>query len=279
MKKIITLFALLLMASMHAQTFTGKATYKTSRKSDIKLDANKEGMTDKMLEEVQKRLQKMSQKTFILEFDKTKSVYKQDENLAAPNLSNGFNQIQVIEFGGGSGNGSIYYKDIQGKTYTNQKEIQGKVFLIKDELPSYDWKMSTETKNIGEYTCYKATYSKEVENKHVTFINGEAKENVVKETIVTTAWYTLDVPISNGPDNYQGLPGLILEINDGKKLIVCTEIIINPSKGIKIQAPKKGKVVSQENYDKIQNKKSKEMIEKFKSRKGLEMTNGFNVKM
>ena len=220
----------------------------------------------------------MSQKTFILEFDKTKSVYKQDESLAAPNLSSDFTQVQVIEIGGGSGKGSIYYKDLQGKTYRNQTEIQGKVFLIKDDLPAYDWKMSTETKNIGMYTCYKATYSKEVEQKQVTFINGEMKEEVVKETIVTTAWYTLQVPVSNGPDNYQGLPGLILEINDGKNLIVCTEISMNPSKSIKIEAPKKGKVVSQEKYDEIQNKKSKEMMEKFKSRRGFEM-NGMDFKM
>jgi GLPGLI family protein len=278
MKKIITVFALLLMTSMNAQTFTGKATYKTSRKSDLQIDANQEGMTDKIQEEVQKRLQKMSQKTFILEFDKTKSVYKQDESLAAPNLSSDFTQVQVIEIGGGSGKGSIYYKDLQGKTYRNQTEIQGKVFLIKDDLPTYDWKMSTETKNIGMYTCYKATYSKEVEQKQVTFINGEMKEEVVKETIVTTAWYTLQVPVSNGPDNYQGLPGLILEINDGKNLIVCTEISMNPSKSIKIEAPKKGKVVSQEKYDEIQNKKSKEMMEKFKSRRGFEM-NGMDFKM
>lgn len=278
MKKIITVFALLLITSMNAQTFTGKATYKTSRKSDLQIDANQEGMTDKIQEEVQKRLQKMSQKTFILEFDKTKSVYKQDESLAAPNLSSDFTQVQVIEIGGGSGKGSIYYKDLQGKTYRNQTEIQGKVFLIKDDLPTYDWKMSTETKNIGMYTCYKATYSKEVEQKQVTFINGEMKEEVVKETIVTTAWYTLQVPVSNGPDNYQGLPGLILEINDGKNLIVCTEISMNPSKSIKIEAPKKGKVVSQEKYDEIQNKKSKEMMEKFKSRRGFEM-NGLDFKM
>ena len=278
MKKIITVFALLLMTSMNAQTFTGKATYKTSRKSDLQIDANQEGMTDKIQEEVQKRLQKMSQKTFILEFDKTKSVYKQDESLAAPNLSSDFTQVQVIEIGGGSGKGSIYYKDLQEKTYRNQTEIQGKVFLIKDDLPTYDWKMSTETKNIGMYTCYKATYSKEVEQKQVTFINGEMKEEVVKETIVTTAWYTLQVPVSNGPDNYQGLPGLILEINDGKNLIVCTEISMNPSKSIKIEAPKKGKVVSQEKYDEIQNKKSKEMMEKFKSRRGFEM-NGMDFKM
>ena len=279
MKTVITMFVLLCMTSIQAQKFNGKATYKTSQKSNIKIDANQEGMTDKMQEELQKRLQKMNQKTFILEFDKTKSVYKQEESLAAPKVSSGFNQVRVVQFGSGSGKGSIYYKDTQEKRYTNQTEIMGKVFLIKDELPKYEWEMSTDTKNIGQYTCYKATYSKEVENKNISFINGETKEEIVKETVVTTAWYTLQVPISNGPMNYQGLPGLILEINDGKNLIVCTEIIINPSEVIKIEEPKKGKVVSQKKYDEIQNKKSKEMLEKFKSRNGFDVGNGVNIKI
>lgn len=279
MKTVITMFVLLCMTCIQAQKFNGKATYKTSQKSNIKIDANQEGMTDKMQEELQKRLQKMNQKTFILEFDKTKSVYKQEESLAAPKVSSGFNQVRVVQFGSGSGKGSIYYKDTQEKRYTNQTEIMGKVFLIKDELPKYEWEMSTDTKNIGQYTCYKATYSKEVENKNISFINGETKEEVIKETVVTTAWYTLEVPVSNGPKNYQGLPGLILEINDGKNLIVCTEIIINPSKVIKIEEPKKGKVVSQKKYDEIQNKKSKEMLEKFKSRNGFDMGNGVNIKI
>lgn len=278
MKTVITMFVLLCMTSIQAQKFNGKATYKTSQKSNIKIDANQEGMTDKIQEELQKRLQKMNQKTFILEFDKTKSTYKQDVELDAPKPQVGGNRVMVMSFGG-SGKGSIYYKDTQEKRYTNQTEIMGKVFLIKDELPKYEWEMSTDTKNIGQYTCYKATYSKEVENKNISFINGETKEEIVKETVVTTAWYTLEVPVSNGPKNYQGLPGLILEINDGKNLIVCTEIIINPSEVIKIEEPKKGKVVSQKKYDEIQNKKSKEMLEKFKSRNGFDMGNGVNIKM
>ena len=106
--------------------------------------------------------------------------------------------------------------------------------------------------------------------------NTETKK---KETVVTTAWYTTQVPVSNGPGDYQGLPGLILEINDGKKLIVCTEIILNPSEKNKIEEPKKGKVVSQSKFDKIQEEKSKEMMEKFKSRNGVQIGNGVNIKI
>ncbi|WP_240614833.1 GLPGLI family protein [Polaribacter filamentus] len=74
---------------------------------------------------------------------------------------------------------------------------------------------------MGTYTCYKATYTKEIENTTMSIVNGETKEVKNKETIVTTAWYTTQIAISNGPKDYQGLPGLILEINDGKNTIVC----------------------------------------------------------
>ena len=183
----------------------------------------------------------------------------------------------MVSFGGASAN-SIYYKNLKEKRYAHKKDIQGKTFLIKDDLKTFDWKLSSETKSIGNYTCYKATFSKEVENKKMSFINGESKEETVKETIVTTAWYTPQVPVSNGPDNFFGLPGLILEINDGKRMMVCTELILNSKNEINISEPKKGKVVNQKKFNEIQKKKSEELMEKFKSRNGMDLGNGVNIK-
>lgn len=277
MKTIITILAILFVFTINAQDFTGKAVYKTSRKSNFNLGDDHEGVSDKMQEELQKRLQKMNQKTFILEFDKNSSIYKEEAQLKSPKPQAG-NQITVISFGG-PGEGSIYYKNIKENRFANQTEIQGKRFLVKDKLEDIKWELSTETKNIGNYTCYKATFSKEVETIHNYIKNGKSVEDKKKETIVTTAWYTTQVPISNGPDNYQGLPGLILEINDGQKMIVCTEIILNPKDKITIKEPKKGKVVSQKKYAKIQKKKTAEMMEKFSGRNGFDIGNGVNVKM
>ncbi len=278
MKTTTTILALLLATVINAQNFTGKATYKTSRKSNVKYGENQKGITDEMQEELQKRLQKMNQKTFVLEFDKTNSTYREEVKLAAPNPKANGAKIVLMSVGG-SGQGSIYYKNLKEKRFANQTEIMGKAFLVKDNLPEYDWKMSTETKNIGQYTCYKATHTEEVVRKKISIVNGETKEDSIKETKVTTAWYTLQVPISNGPKNYQGLPGLILEINDGKNLIVCTEIVLNPSETIKIKEPEKGKAVNQKKYDEIQEQKSKEMMEKFKSRNGMDIGGGINIKM
>jgi GLPGLI family protein len=278
MKTIIAAVALLFVFTINAQNFTGKAIYKTSEKSSFKFGEGQKGVDDKMQEELKKRIQKMNQKTFILEFDRKTSTYKEEVSLESPKPKIGGAGVFISSLGG-SGNKSIYYKDIREKRFVNQTEIQGKRFLVKDKLPEINWELSSETKNIGTYTCYKATYSKEIENKNVTFKNGESVEEIKKETILITAWYTTQVPVSNGPDNYQGLPGLILEVNDGKTTIVCTEIILNPSQKIKIEEPKKGKVVSQKKFTKIEKQKSDELMEKFKGRNGLDMGNGINIKI
>jgi len=279
MKTLLSTLTLAFVFSANAQNFKGKAIYKTSMKSNFKISAeNNPGMDENMQEEIRKRMQKMNQKTYVLEFNKYNSTYTQKVSLDAPKTSIGKISPIIMSFGG-TGNSSIYYKNIQEKRFVNQTEIMGKRFLVKDKLPEHPWKLSSETKHIGNYTCYKATYSKEVENKNITFKDGDSVESIKKETIVTTAWYTPQIPVSNGPGTYQGLPGLILEINDGKKVFVCTEIILNSSEKTNILEPTKGKIVSQNKFIKIQKEKSDELMEKFKGRNGLDLGNGVNIKI
>lgn len=272
--KLSICVTLLFSIIVSAQNFQGKATYKTSRKSKLKIGGKNSTMSDDMKKQIEERLRKMNQKTFILQFNNFSSIYKEDVKLDAPKPKVGATNVRVMSFGG-SGNGSIYYKNIKEKKYVNQTEIMGKRFLVKDSLPQYKWKLLPETKNIGKYTCYKATFSREVDNTTMTIENGVAKEVIKKSTVVTTAWYTPQIPISNGPDNYQGLPGLVLEVNDGTTTIVCTEIILDTSEKITIDEPVKGKIVSQKEYDKISREKSKEMMNRFKGRNG----NGIKIQI
>lgn len=258
-----------------AQDFTGKAVYKTNRKTGFKIGGDS-NMSEAQKQELEERFQKMNQKTFILEFDKTTSSYKEEEKLNAPNPQANLGGMQVISVFGGGGSGSLYFKNLKEKRFVSKTDIMGKTFLIKDSIPNYEWQLTSETKNIGNYTCYKATFTKEVENRMMTVENGETKQTKKTETIITTAWYTPQIPISNGPTIYHGLPGLILEINDGKTTIVCTEIVLNPSEKITISEPDKGKIVSQAEYDKIRDEKNKELMERFQSRdgKGIEIKIG-----
>ncbi|HLW41558.1 MAG TPA: hypothetical protein VKY82_04250, partial [Flavobacterium sp.] len=55
----------------------------------------------------------------------------------------------------------------------------------------------------------------------------------------------------NGPEKFGGLPGLILELHTPGMVYLCSEIVLNPKKPIVIKIPK-GKVISQEENDKMQ---------------------------
>ena len=75
------------------------------------------------------------------------------------------------------------------------------------------------------------------------------------------AWYSPQIPVSHGPSEYWGLPGLILEVSAGDTTLLCYEIVMNPEKKLEIKAPKKGKKVTKTEYQKIISTKMKEFRE------------------
>ena len=272
MKKIFLILISALAFQAHAQDFFGQATYKTHRKMDIKIDSSNTNVNADMQKQLNEMLKKQFQRTFTLNFTKEESNYKQNEQLAAPSPQPSGVMVQVVGTGGGS---DVYYKNLKTNSYINKAEIMGKRFLIKDSITKRDWKMTGETKNIGNYTCYKATATRDEERTSMTMVNGESEETTKTETITTTAWYTPQIPVSNGPRNFGGLPGLILEVSEGRLTIVCSEIVLNPKDREAIKVPEQGKVVTQAEYDDIMQKKSKEMMERYRSRRA----NGDNVEI
>ena len=265
---------LLMIYSISAQEFSGSATYKTHRKSSIELDSTTMAANPGIQKQLEAQMSKMFQKTYILDFTKSESMFKQKQELDGPKVpkSNG----AIIMIAGMAGGTDVLYKNIKEKRMANKTDLMGKIFLIKDNLVSYDWELTGETKNIGNYTCYKAVFEKEEESIEIKMIDGEVKEEkgIKKRTII--AWYTTDIPISNGPKNYGGLPGLILEVNDGNETIMCSELVLNPSKTIDIKEPTKGKQVSREKFSEISLEKTKAMMNRFRSRdgKGIEIKIG-----
>ncbi|WP_299109036.1 GLPGLI family protein [uncultured Tenacibaculum sp.] len=273
MKKIVGLF-ILISSITYGQNFTGRATYKTHRKVDIKMNEGKNAPNSEIQKQLHEQLKRQFQKTFTLEFDNYASTYKQEAQLSAPQPTNGV-QIQIIGNGGGT---DVLYKNVKDKRYVNKTEISGKRFLIKDNLSDLGWEMTGETKTIGKYTCYKAERSREEERRSFS-VNEEGKEEdkTEKVTVKTVAWYTPEIPVSNGPGLHWGLPGLILEIQDGKQTIVCSEIVINPSDKVVIEEPTKGKKVTQQKFDKIMDEKSKEMMERFKNKRKSRGNDGNSI--
>ncbi len=285
MKKIRHIWLVLTLLSTYsgvAQEFQGKATYQTKTNIDFSNFGNRGSGGGNISEEqrqmMMERMKQAFEKTFSLTFNRMESIYKEEEKQEQPGMGGGM-MLSIM----GSFVSGTYYKNIGETRYLDQRELYGKMFLVSDTLQKLDWKMTGETKTIGQYTCYKATAMKKVntsdfasfrqrrdvpENDSIPS-NAPSKEEPIRpEEIEVTAWYTLDIPINQGPAEYWGLPGLILEVSSGRTTILCSKITLNPEEKEKIKPPSGGKKVSQEEYNEIFVEKMQEMRENFRGRRG-----------
>lgn len=291
MKKVILVLAFSAFGclGLQAQEFQGMAVYESKTSTaDFKSNfAGNREMTPEMQKSIEERMKGMFEKTFILNFDKSASVYKEEERLDAPGQGGGMRMMASMTGGGGT-----LYKNVKEKLYAVDKEFMGKEFLVKDSLVNYQWKMEGETRVIGGYNCFKATTvrpasktdfrnfrPKKEDPAAAKPADGEKKTNFMDnlempKEVTITAWYTPEIPVNQGPENYWGLPGLILEINDGKTVILCSKIVLNPKEKTVIKAPVKGKVISQKEYDETVIKKMQEMREMNQGRGGAQMRMG-----
>ena len=283
MKKIYFTFALVVSfgISNAQKDFQGMAVYesKTSTAEFSKRFEGNKDVTPEMRTMIEERMKKMFEKTFILNFDKSASIYKEEEKLDPTAQSGGGMRMMMNSMSGGGG---TFYKNVKEKNYIVNKEFMGKEFLVKDSLPKLNWKMESETRVIGGYTCYKATAIKEAsksdfrnlrvkdeDKKLATDAKIEDKDKKTNfmegldmpKEITITAWYTPEIPVNQGPETYWGLPGLILEVNDGKTIILCSKVVMNTKEKAEIKPPTNGKEISQKDYDETVVKKVKEMQE------------------
>ncbi|MDA9774440.1 GLPGLI family protein, partial [Saprospiraceae bacterium] len=73
------------------------------------------------------------------------------------------------------------------------------------------------------------------------------------------AWFAPAIPCKIGPSHYGQLPGaiLMLSVGEDKDVYKATEVILSDE--VTIKKPKKGKKVTEEEYEKIIEDKMKEM--------------------
>lgn len=291
MKSITFKIAFVLLAicsnSILAQKdFQGKAYYESKTTVDMSEWGGRGGqMSEEQKKQIAERMKSMLEKTYILTFNRTESTYKEEEKLEAPGAGGSRWGGMMSSFTGGP-----QYKNVQNSQLLQEQEFFGKQFLIKDSLPPLNWVMGDETKQIGQYTCFKATAQKPVdemdfanmrrrnnddEKKDTKKSNDSTKKEAsdnpmdeleVPKEITVTAWYTPQIPVNQGPGDYWGLPGLILEVNANRTTILCSKIVLNPEEKEDIKMPSKGKEVTRPEYNDIMKKKMEEMREMYGGR-------------
>ncbi|WP_159021795.1 GLPGLI family protein [Formosa sp. L2A11] len=269
---LVCLFTSFSFSAFAQADFQGKAFYESKTTAEMP-DFGGRQISDEQKKRMAERMKSMLEKTYILSFNRSESIYKEEEKLESPSSSGGRG------FRGADLTPGPQYKNIKTNQVIVDQEFFGKQFLIKDSLPKLVWKMENETKQIGQYTCFKATAVKLASQTDITSFRpglrreedeGKEKEEAKTEPveITVTAWYTPQIPVNQGPGDYWGLPGLILEVNADKTTILCSKIVLNVKDDTEIKVPTKGKEVTQEEYTAIVTKKMAELRENFTGRRG-----------
>jgi len=242
MKKLhLLIFLVLIPIFIFSQSF-GTIKY-TGRVDTSKLEKKIDSLGEKqkiLKDALNKVLLDTKSVNYTLKFNKYESVFLKEVNpLEVKNIS-----FNLTELYGGKGK---YYCNLKSKKLLRSTEAFGENFLINQSLDSLKWVLTSETKTIGKYKCYKATTSKKEKNS----------KGVFYKKIV--AWYTPKINYPFGPKNYCNLPGLILELKINNFVFKATDILINEEK-IEVKKPTKGKKVTQEEFEKIGLQTTKEMF-------------------
>jgi GLPGLI family protein len=284
MKKHLLLFVTLLSLGLQAQDFSGQAFYQS--KTTVDLDNfGREGMSEDMKKQIMARMKSFLEKTYILTFRGSESIYEEEASLDVETQGRGWGMMMASAAPG------IEYKNLQEGALVQTHDFFGKSFLIKDEIPALEWEVTNETKMIGAYMAIKARALKQVKANDFSMMrrgnrrsqgetNDKKQQNAdsvktdpldeieLPKTIEVTAWFTPQIPVGHGPGEYAGLPGLILELNADRTTLLCSKIVMNPKDLSAITPPDKGTVVTQEEFETIVKEKTQEMRDNWRNRSG-----------
>jgi GLPGLI family protein len=241
LKKIISIICLLgYVYISNAQTITlkgsvkdiyGEVTYQIKMSSKKTENYKNSTQRKKMNIENRKIIDKMffssSVITSKLKFNKQESIYFLESRMKN-DFEKGINFVKLQ-----AGNNSIFYSTTI-KNIEQNCDLLGECFLITNSKNI--WELSQETKKIGKYITYKAVSTRTYKGKKS----------------YTTAWYTNQIPIQFGPKTYNGLPGLIIELENNDLIYRAVKINLNSSSNqIKIEKPTEGKEVTRKEFKKI----------------------------
>ena len=213
---LVVLLATFVLQVSNAQIREGKIVY------EQKIDVHRRIQDEQM----KAMVPQFRTSRFELNFADDQSMYKMQE--AEPDITEntGHGNI-VMRFGGAN---TEYYKNFITQKQVEKKELGDKDYIIEDSIHQINWKLVDEKRTILGYDCKKAS--------------GKTERGSDVE-----AWYAEGIPVSSGPETFNGLPGMILQVDINKEELVVTAVSIEKSADKKeLKAPAKGKKISPEEF-------------------------------
>lgn len=173
-----------------------------------------------------------------LSFNQNESSYRVNKKMNVGNKTE-FNITYL--FAGGK---NLFYHNRDSLYLLQTNESLGKTLVIKRDIPN--WIITKKTKKINDLICIKA---------YTVIESKKTKSNSQdKDKIGAVAWFCPDIPLSYGPIEYFGLPGLIIELNASKMTFIARKIDLN-KKDIEIEKPDDSDIITIEEFNAIAKKK------------------------
>lgn len=122
------------------------------------------------------------------------------------------------------------YKDFIKNNFLFETNINETKYLISDTLVDYQWEATGKTKKILKHICYEITST----NTDLEY----------------AAWYTPELKITDGPDEFWINKGLILEIST-KAFSIQAKKLTEKDLNFDIGKPEKGKEITYEKFNEI----------------------------
>lgn len=247
MKSVLIAASVLLSTSLIAQQKEGTIIYE-----------RKQNMHRSISEEMKAFVPEFRTTKQMLVFNEVSSIYKAVPEDEAPQPSTGGGGF-VMRIGGSS-NDETYFNFTEGKKLSS-REVLGEQFLITDSVRKEKWKLSEETKTIAGHLCRKASLRTKIANPTMRMSIGggapagnQQTQAPQEKEVDVVAWFADDILSPAGPENYNGLPGVILELDIDNSGTVFSALEVQTKADAKmLKEPKKGKKVTPDGFRKALN--------------------------
>jgi GLPGLI family protein len=186
MYRFIFISFLFLAQTINAQQFisAGKLTFERKVAQFTLIDnLNDNGGEDNFwITEMKKVYPKMVTDYYTLEFNNSSSLFKvEKENSDNKYMIDGLKPSEL----------NYVFQEFNDGFTTMTRGIFENQYLVKDSIKQFQWKITGEVRDIAGFECKKA----------LTKIN---------DSVVVVAFYTDQILVKGGPENFNGLPGMIL---------------------------------------------------------------------
>lgn len=203
MKKIIFCVFLLMCQLVSAQRFNIVSSAPTKKPTTIDSLLFTVQYTATTREDV-KKPDELTDETVRLRIGNNVSEYYSytvfvGDSVLQVDFASGASQQTINEHAQQFGNGIIshrIYKNYPKGKLTTLDRVVSDDYKVEEPLPKINWTITSDTLTVCGYLCKKAT---------ARFLGRDYE-----------AWFTPEIPRSDGPWKLQGLPGLILKASDSK---------------------------------------------------------------